>query len=749
MMADNNDIEESSDIASENEYEEADQSNHEQDDDMNQVKTEGEGNAEGKKKPDPKDPHRPRRKKARRACFACQRAHLTCGMLLSIRLFMIPDILSCISMLFRMRFCITLFGSVIPIWFHKGHLLNGTLGDERPCGRCVKRGLGDQCQDGVRKKAKYLHDAPADALRPVLGPGYMTGGNNARSGPAGSPTNSTSTINTFFPSQNTSPNYSMQYSSIGHTQMPPPLPQDLSFNTQQSPISPNFQHAARPVSMHSIAGSVSGNDLRGQTAFSGPLFDPSNPALFNFDLENLNFGNTYGALEFSMLNHMSSGAAETPPNDHNGSISQQSDGGFSATGGMYNANMQSYGTMYPQQDNMMGDYAGMENPAGNPYDMRHHGLPRAFAIETSSQSFASPSTDTQQSPQASTTFEGSPPTSYSTSQNPSISSHLHSAHQRAPKRSDGKGGPLFGKRTNGDPPKPSRDPTIIYTAVVEPYPYINAFHSLISFVQKRFDSKGTLKVAKSLASIRPSFISCTKNLMNEDLIFMEKYFQRTLFEYDEYYLPRIGTPTVVCRRTGEIAACNKEFTLMSGWTRNVLLGRELNLNVNEGKSGSTSRNASASNSGKAGLSTPRPRAMEPKRDDGRPRPVLIGELMDDDSVLEFYEDFAKIAFSDSRGSIQKTCKVLKYQTRDELNAELRDLETGERKMKHGATGTLLGGRVSKIDGENGIARLQREGKMDCSYCWSVRADTFGMPMMIIMNVSFTITQSLTCRGKYG
>lgn len=36
--------------------------------------------AEPKKKYDPKDPLRPRRKKARRACFACQRAHLTCGM---------------------------------------------------------------------------------------------------------------------------------------------------------------------------------------------------------------------------------------------------------------------------------------------------------------------------------------------------------------------------------------------------------------------------------------------------------------------------------------------------------------------------------------------------------------------------------------------------------------------------------------------------------------------------------------------
>ena len=36
-----------------------------------------------KPKLDPKDPLRPRRKKARRACFACQRAHLTCGMFAS------------------------------------------------------------------------------------------------------------------------------------------------------------------------------------------------------------------------------------------------------------------------------------------------------------------------------------------------------------------------------------------------------------------------------------------------------------------------------------------------------------------------------------------------------------------------------------------------------------------------------------------------------------------------------------------
>ena len=45
------------------------------------VKTEDQTVAnEGKAKSfNAKDPTRPRRKKARRACYACQRAHLTCG----------------------------------------------------------------------------------------------------------------------------------------------------------------------------------------------------------------------------------------------------------------------------------------------------------------------------------------------------------------------------------------------------------------------------------------------------------------------------------------------------------------------------------------------------------------------------------------------------------------------------------------------------------------------------------------------
>ena len=79
-----------SDGASENDYSDHEQIGKEEDDNMEMAEqkfrpesdengTVGGSTVATKPKLDPKDPLRPRRKKARRACFACQRAHLTCG----------------------------------------------------------------------------------------------------------------------------------------------------------------------------------------------------------------------------------------------------------------------------------------------------------------------------------------------------------------------------------------------------------------------------------------------------------------------------------------------------------------------------------------------------------------------------------------------------------------------------------------------------------------------------------------------
>ena len=54
-------------------------SNHDHSEEDSPTKSRDGSETVNSAKKNAKDPSRPRRKKARRACFACQRAHLTCG----------------------------------------------------------------------------------------------------------------------------------------------------------------------------------------------------------------------------------------------------------------------------------------------------------------------------------------------------------------------------------------------------------------------------------------------------------------------------------------------------------------------------------------------------------------------------------------------------------------------------------------------------------------------------------------------
>ncbi|KAI8635606.1 transcription activator of gluconeogenesis [Xylariaceae sp. FL1651] len=656
-----------SDAMSDNDIEpdEIDQHVKDENDKMLEQHTSPEAGAENgteTKKYDPKDPHRPRRKKARRACYACQRAHLTCG-------------------------------------------------DERPCTRCIKRGLADACQDGVRKKAKYLHDAPPEALRPVLGPNFNP---NAASKPTNGRqvSNGTSEAPAYYPQSAHAQSYPIFVSSAQNPVTG--LSDSLSFGSQESPVTSGFQPAnsARQLGsmpVHPVSGEMPNN-------FPTALFDPSNPAIFNFDLEGLNFGSHYGALEFGMLGHMSSGAAETPPME---SIAHPpgNDVGYGPTPMFANSAGQ-YNQLYDQ--NFMNIDQSNAYSQGN----LQHGLPHAYAVAAAGptpSSLASPGTDNTSSPQ---------PTNYGFEKSPTVGNYTPLSSQSVgqpprpkPKPSNphlnDKLGPqsILAKR---------RDPSSIYETVKEPYPYLTGFHNLIAFVQRRFSPNKTLRIAKSLASIRPSFIACTRNLNRQDLIFMEKCLQRTLFEYEDF-MGHCSAPTIVCRRTGEVAAVNKEFIALTGWTKNILLGKEPNLNVNLGRLGSES----GSLSGKPELTTPRLMTIQPdtiKTSEGATQPVFIAEFMDDDSVIQFYEDFAQLAFGDSRGHVTRKCRLLKYRTK-EMNEALANEELPQKNVRN----SILSNRVTKIDGEHGISKLEKDGKIDCTFCWTIKRDVFDIPMLIVMN----------------
>lgn len=678
---------------------------------------------------DSKDPLRPRRKKARRACYACQRAHLTCG-------------------------------------------------DERPCQRCIKRGLADACQDGIRKKAKYLHDAPPDALRPVLGPYYKSNFNQTAShGRLASSNNNSITRD----SSNSSPTITTnaRMSSIFSLQgtppypvfnqsnsIPPPLQTRISINNQKSSISPPFNHQTTAIQNMSLPlQQISPSDpQRGSFNTTATLLDPSNPAFYGFDLESLNFGNHYGALEFGILGHMSSGVDEVSLKDQTSFMSVQGLGEVNLSdNNMYGNSMSNCNQIYQN------DLINYGNVAENQIFSSQSDLQHAYAIAAGSQSQYSPSTDASSS--ATGTFENSPINTFT----PNSTSYTPTPKSLKPAKSRlaGSSGRLgFGSNLQR---KRSRDSSFIYDSVQEPYPYTTGFHNLTAFLQRRFSSTETFRIAKSLASIRPSFISCMKTLTRQDLIFMEKCFQRTLFEY-EGFMHNCCTPTIVCRRTGEITAVNQEFIMMTGWRKEVLLGKEPNFNINTGKLAAlkTSENTSGARQ-KATFSTSKITHTEglkintndkPNNNvSGLHHPVLLAELMDVDDVIEFYQDFARLAFNDSRGSIMSRCKLLKYIAREKQCNENNKSQSPEipttianasissdaptpdlsRNSENNVVTSINSKQKrdlkSGVDGIsdyglrelNGSSSFERDGKLDCCYCWTVKRDVFDIPMMIILN----------------
>ncbi|KAI9672942.1 MAG: Transcriptional regulator of nonfermentable carbon utilization [Caeruleum heppii] len=573
----------------------------------------------------------------------------------------------------------------------------------------------------MRKKAKYLHDAPNEALMPGLisgqyGPAETfrvttnLPGNMAMNDPSGR----VGPPAEFFQQPQAGPNaaFGMYPDNGGPSQLPPNLSE---FRHNQPPLGPELQTStSNQVASGQMSLSQESPVIQDITSapFDNTLFDVgADPSLFNFDLASLNFGNHYGALEFGMLGHMSSGAVSDAPDMTSGSggasmgaalplfaTSSASPSGYvqspPAAGFTFNrgSSMAEWpsgtGDIYTSHD---GDAA---HPRGNP------SLAHGYTIRTNPSSMASPSTSS--SPQGYLTgFDGSQmspqyysPPFHQTQQTPM---ELHPPRDRHYREES-----MVTKAVDPHMHRRPRDPSAIYDSVKDPYSYTTGFHGLTAFLQKRFSRQKTLRIAKALASIRPSFISCTKTLNRDDLIFMEKCFQRTLWEYEDF-INACGTPTLVCRRTGEVAAVGKEFSILTGWKKDVLLGKEVNRNVNTGGS-------SGSASGSAGNTTPVARQVG-QDGNGRPQPVFLAELLDDDSVIEFYEDFAKLAFGDSRGSVTTRCKLLKYHTKDEQG--------------RGPTSRQGGNAMSGLGSS--------DGKVECSYCWTVKRDVFDIPMLIVMN----------------
>ena len=536
-----------------------------------------------------------------------------------------------------------------------GHLADRP-GDERPCARCIKRGLQSQCADGVRKKAKYLHDAPPEALiPPSMGGTYTL--NNARTGiaqpPVAPPTTLPQQNNYFAPAQ--PPALQIYPPAPNQPQMQPQIQSATASFASQTPISPQFN--TTPQLPSTQPGPTTPNMQY--------AFDPSDPAFFNFDLASFNFGNQYGALEFGMLHHMSSGAHEVGGPDLTTPINQ----------------VHPYGINYPDNNALLFGQDAMMNVDFNNSQRGSQSMPTPhntpiiqsvdrtdlangpYAIAIGDR----PSSLTSGSP-VSITHDVKPAMDGPGSPALIVPQLAHATHPHAvqhPHQKHAEGSSPLGGHGHHAARKRPHDADWIYETVKKPYSYTSGFHRLLTYIKTHFTKNNLSRITQSIAVIRPALLTFAQRLTERDLVFMEVSVQRTLFEYDDF-IRATGTPTVVMRRDGTVLAVSTEFTLMTGWSKAVLLGKKPNRNVNRGGgSGSgggppAAGDAAAKAAQRAEEAKGAPPQQQQVNGSAGHQGVLIAEILDQETVVEFYEDYARLAFGDPAGRAVRRGRLLKY-----------------------------------------------------------------------------------------
>jgi len=602
--------------------------------------------------------------------------------------------------------------------------------------------------DGVRKKAKYLHDAPTEALMPGIGGNYPhLNGTVAVQLPGQVPQTVSLGPQGPFYTQAPAGNYAVYapHSSQSTIAMPESAVA-ASFGNQQTPISPHFSQNNQ--TMQNMAASVSQGTQPEMRQFNAALFDPSDPALFNLDIQNLNWGNSYGAMEFTMMGHLSSSVAETQERE-NGLLNplnqaaseyapQLASGAFNDPQGMamnpgFAPDTLPNTEWPPSRNGSIHIQTPNNTPITATIDTLRHDIlnnnAHAYAIGQgpSSLSSASPaSTDVtsgydNDNPMSSASFFAGGTNQQRIQQHPSPhpNRQQHEQNRRVPNTALQ---PIHPNTVR----KRHRDTSSIYETIKEPYQYVPAFHRLRHLIETRFSKIGLNKMMKCLASFRPLLMAGAAEQDRNDLVQNEQNLQRQLLTI-EGMIAEMGTPILVCRRSGEVVLMGNEFIQLTGWPRDVLLGRKPNLNVNFGPqrevsndSGTSSRNS-------------RTPMMAGQDSDPGPHPVSIVELMDENSVIQFFDDYSKLAFGDARGSRTRRVKLLKYRTKEDIAklAEVRTEAMGKgQPLKSEQSGV---GDSSDPDMQTLGERL---GVVDCMIWWHIKRDIHDMPALILIGVCF-------------
>ena len=516
-----------------------------------------------------KDSASGKRKKANRACLHCQKAHLTCD-------------------------------------------------DSRPCQRCVKKGLAESCMDGHRKKAKYLLDddeleelkRQKEAKKAAKQAAQQKNGTTATATqPQSSQRSQQDTPQPAQPGSAPSPGKASAVSNI------------LDQVTAGVPTPSSSGHGPSPHQHDYLSSNTFDSSSNADVTPSGN--SNSAPFEFSFDPSTHNFGSEATSLEYSILSSMLNGTDLQLLGPSGASPDFQTS---PAVGVMDGWNITSGGLdailSMGMQQNLVPGAGGMDTAAATYSDTAGMG---AYAD-------AQPSTGLQEvggegafnalevpSPKPNMLEEptllannGDAPAAQSGSTTNQVD--LGSSSQRSTSNE-----PVadINKAIASRRVARQQQDTIwrariakTYRDNTAPFPYPEGYHFLIKYATSKFEKQDVLRIVRALAIFRPSLIALQMPLTEEDEVFVERSFQRTMLEFEKL-ISFSGTPTVVWRRTCEICVVGAEFCMLTQWSKDQLMGRR------------------------------------------------IYEFMDKNSTLDYWEKFALHAFENTTQSVMTTCTLVK------------------------------------------------------------------------------------------
>lgn len=193
--------------------------------------------------------------------------------------------------------------------------------------------------------------------------------------------------------------------------------------------------------------------------------------------------------------------------------------------------------------------------------------------------------------------------------------------------------------------------------MLKPFNHVKGYARLNTYMSRHLTRESQLRIAKQLERFRPKFREAMHSLTDMQLVLVEMWFERSLMEYDRVFAS-MAIPACCWRRTGEIFRGNREMAELIGV------------------------------------------GMERLRD-GR---LALHEILEEDSLVSYWEKFSAIAFEQSQKAILTSCSL--KSAADVAAAGTPAEHTPERPTRE--------------------KRRSKEGTLRCCFSFTIRRDTHNM-----------------------